>query len=435
MLAPGLTHQPFRPSTEPQRLLRTAFHWTSQRVPGASWSNRAQLTVSVPLDPESATCLEVLLRRELRLPEGHTVFAIRPLREPCAPAVPLVLLHGLADSLEESLALSVVVRPFLSLTSQQPTAKREAIPLDALLRCDATAALDLLDRLQTMGVARIRGTADLTAATRAAYERAPALFATPAAHKQAFLEYTGPAPSCGKYVGFGGDLGREWLQLRRKTCDGSGVLPAGLDGALHRAFEELRRAACTCLCALESAVGVEAASWLQKTDLAEELAEEQMPCDGAGSSGDKAGPSVLRLYDYRPEGAAGRGCNAHADLGMLTISPAPISHTLQAAPGLLCYSVERLRWEEAELGLAPDELTLFAGEQLSLLSGGRIPATLHRVPPPTASRLSLPFFARANPHARLADGRDGVCEAFVLERLFRRRPWRPAPPHGSVPDY
>ena len=431
------TQPPFRCSTEPQRLLRTAFHWTSQQVPGASWSNRAQLTVSVPLDPESATRLEVKLQRELRLPEGHTVFAIRPLREPCAPAVPLVLLHGLADSLEESLALSVVVRPFLSLSSRQPAAAREAIPLDALLRRDATAAMDLLDRLQTTGVARIRGTADLTAATRAAYESAPAVFATPAARKQALYQCIGPTPSCGRYVGFGGDLGREWLQLRRRLpCDGSGVLPAGLDGAsdgaLHMAFDELRRAACTCLCALQSASGdTEAASWVDKTDLADDLGEEQ----AVASLGHKAGPSVLRLYDYRSEGVKGRGCNAHADLGMLTVSPAPVSHTLEAAPGLLSYSTETLRWEEAEQGLQSDELTLFAGEQLSLLSGGRIPAALHRVPPPTASRLSLPFFARANPHARLADGKAGVCEAFVLERLFRRRPWRPAPPHGSVPDY
>lgn len=389
--------------------------------------------MSVPLDPESATRLEVTLQRELRLPEGHTVFAIRPLREPCAPAVPLVLLHGLADSLEESLALSVVVRPFLSLTSLQPTAAREPIPLDALRQRDATAAADLLDRLQSTGVARLRGTADLTAATMAAYEHAPAIFAMPAAHKQALFEHIGPAPRCGRYVGFGGDLGREWLQLRRQLpCDGGGVLPAGVEGALHGAFEELRRAACTCLCALQSASGdAEAVSWLQKTDLADDLGEEQV----AASSGHKAGPSVLRMYDYRPDGAKGRGCNAHADLGMLTVSPAPVSHTMEAAPGLLCYSVEKLRWEEAELGLRPGELTLFAGEQLSLLSGGRVPAALHRVPPPAASRLSLPFFARANPNARLAAGRTGVCEAFVLDRLFRRRPWRPAPPHDSVPDY
>ena len=103
------------------------------------------------------------------------------------------------------------------------------------------------------------------------------------------------------------------------------------------------------------------------------------------------------------------------------------------------YDAEMLAWDEAEAAMRPDELTLFAGEQLALLSAGTIPAALHRVPSPpaAASRLSMPFFARAHPGAQLCPvrGAAGVCEHFVLEQLFRRRPWRPAPDGSSVPDY
>ena len=103
------------------------------------------------------------------------------------------------------------------------------------------------------------------------------------------------------------------------------------------------------------------------------------------------------------------------------------------------YDAEMLAWDEAEAAMRPDELTLFAGEQLALLSAGTIPAALHRVPSPpaAASRLSMPFFARAHPGAQLCPvrGAAGVCEHFVLEQLFRRRPWRPAPDDSSVPDY
>ena len=60
----------------------------------------------------------------------------------------------------------------------------------------------------------------------------------------------------------------------------------------------------------------------------------------------------------------------------------------------------------------------------------------------------MPFFVRAHPHARLegpavaaSDGsasackEEWVCEDFVLQRLFSRRPWRPSSEVGYVPDY
>eukprot|EP00966_Prymnesium_polylepis_P027448 634606-Prymnesium_polylepis.1 len=66
----------------------------------------------------------------------------------------------------------------------------------------------------------------------------------------------------------------------------------------------------------------------------------------------------------------------------------------------------------------------------------------------------MPFFVRAHPSARLSTSgapivrngdtgaaagsqaaREWVCEDFVLQHLFRRRPWRPSVEPNLVPDY
>ena len=88
---------------------------------------------------------------------------------------------------------------------------------------------------------------------------------------------------------------------------------------------------------------------------------------------------------------------------------------------------------DAEEGLAEDEMTIFVGESLSRITKGALPAPLHRVPPPIVDgRLALPLFVRAHPHARLGAT---TAEEFVVEHLFRRRPWRPSPPNGTTPDF
>ena len=190
--AGGMTAPPpFRPSTEPRRQLSAVFHWVDEAAPGAAWSvASAQIEVSIPLTTKEAVALEVALQQELRLPPGHTVFAVRPLAEPAAPPVPLLLLHGLVAPQESELAASVTVRPVAQL--QQPRrleAMREPIPLDHLLLSGANgaaAAAELLRRLQCHGTACVRGSAALTAATRAAYRALPGLFALPAEAKRAF---------------------------------------------------------------------------------------------------------------------------------------------------------------------------------------------------------------------------------------------------------
>jgi hypothetical protein len=69
---------------------------------------------------------------------------------------------------------------------------------------------------------------------------------------------------------------------------------------------------------------------------------------GGGGGDDVGGASVLRLYTYRPQASRGIGCHAHADLGMITLSPSPATCAMEhsktePAPALLVYDVERLR--------------------------------------------------------------------------------------------
>ena len=168
-----------------------------EAAPGAAWSvASAQIEVSIPLTAEEAVALEVALQQQLRLPLGHTVFAVRPLAEPAAPAVPLLLLHGLVAPQERELAASVIVRPLAQL--QQPRrleGMREPIPLDRLLLSGAdgaAAAAELLRRLQCHGTACMRGSTELTAATRAAYRALPGLFALPAPYKRGLWQPMAP---------------------------------------------------------------------------------------------------------------------------------------------------------------------------------------------------------------------------------------------------
>ena len=187
---------PFRPSTEPRRQLSAVFHWIDEAAPGAAWSvASAQITLHIPITTEEAVALESTLQEQLRLPPGHTVFAARPLSEPAAPAVPLLLLHGLVAPQESALAASVVVRPVAQLQRPRPDSSRAPIPLDSLLSGSdgaAAAAVELLRRLQSSGTACVRGGAELTAATRAAFRALPRLFALPAATKRALWQPIAP---------------------------------------------------------------------------------------------------------------------------------------------------------------------------------------------------------------------------------------------------
>ena len=401
---------PFRASDAPTRKVWCKLHHETTTLPRLRWANTAELKLELPLQPTATDDLERLLQQKLSLPAGHTVFTIRRLDEIAAPVLPLVLLHGLVAPDENSVEIAVEVRPVAQAGAPPPRAPLPSLDLAAL------DGAELLRRLRTEKVARLRMDPALLAAVRACKAALPAFFAEPEAAKERLATPLRPDSTDRRYAGPGSDRGREWLQLRQAR-EGS-ALPAGAPDEIAAAFSELRRAAVVVLRALAGALGASAEAWLAMTDVDDEGAAR---IRGAG------GPSVLRAYRYK---AGGCGCHAHADLGMLSLSPAPVPCR---APGLLVYDPEHLCWVDAEEGLAEDEMTVFVGETLSRLTKGALPAPLHRVPPPIVDgRLALPLFVRAHPHARLGAT---TAEEFVVEHLFRRRPWRPSPPNGSTPDF
>ena len=147
--------------------------------------------------------------------------------------------------------------------------------------------------------------------------------------------------------------------------------------------------------------------------------------------------SVLRIYRYsslaRPAEEAefdiARG--AHADLGLLTIAPRG------TVAGLEVWDESNEDWLNAEEASEPRDCIVFAGETLGYLSNGLIRGVLHRAKPcPVCSlgkpwRMSMPFFLRAEPGARIQRTSMGESSTSIREFmenvLFSKRWWRSRP--------
>ena len=510
-------YRPPDPSRWPRRKVLFVFriHRSSNIVTATSRPH--EIALEVPLQPTEAPALERQLQAALGLPPFVTIFSIvRADEAQYAPPLPLMLLHGIVDSNEQRCAVDCIVRPIIQArpaTTLRPP-PMPALPIERLLL--PRAALDekalrvvgreLLERLRRERVVRLRADRPLAATLARCYAALPTFFARPR-HAKARLhcsiapspsneeeEVTAASPADKAYAGMGEDCGREWLQVRRRyglQTERSCCLPDGTPPDCAAAFDGLRELAAACVHALALAVGASPAAWLRLSDLDEQVGSQ--PPAAAGCR--RGGPSVLRLYRYL-EAGVGTGCHAHSDLGLLTLSPCP------TVPGLLVYDPEALEWLEAEVGMHESEISLFGGEQLAFLSGGLIPAPLHRVPAPEAAaaggggggcddgggsggggggggsgdgggggggaggggvRYSMPFFARCHPEVPLvplsaddgsAGGRLGgglgsrraatpttPCSHFVVNQLFRRRPWRQSKVEGAdegageAPDY
>lgn len=132
------------------------------------------------------------------------------------------------------------------------------------------------------------------------------------------------------------------------------------------------------------------------------------------------GNSVLRLIHYPdPDGRAAPGAvraAAHEDINLLTVLPAA------TAPGLELLTRDGV-WMPVQT--PPDVVVCDTGDMMALLTGGRLPATTHRVVNPATSdggRLSMPFFLHPRPEVNLrpfAPRRDGEVLAgeFFHNRL------------------
>lgn len=111
------------------------------------------------------------------------------------------------------------------------------------------------------------------------------------------------------------------------------------------------------------------------------------------------GNSVLRVINYpdidgpAPEGAVRAA--AHEDINLLTVLPAA------TRPGLQLLTPEG---EWLDIDAPPGAMVCDTGDMMALLTGGRLPATTHRVINPGGAdggRMSMPFFLHPHPDALL----------------------------------
>jgi hypothetical protein len=151
-----------------------------------------------------------------------------------------------------------------------------------------------------------------------------------------------------------------------------------------------------------------------------------------------ASHSALRVWQY----THGQPSGWHCDNTLLTLAPRGSSVGLEVRSPLDGRSFS------PESSMSADELLVFAGDSLSYLSSGRVPALMHRVvPPPPAPiscahstthadppRLSCPFFLRARRSATLEpllEQRSGGLPPLLVaalehnaDNLRSRWPWK-----------
>ena len=130
------------------------------------------------------------------------------------------------------------------------------------------------------------------------------------------------------------------------------------------------------------------------------------------------GNSVLRLIHYPELGGGVPGgavrAAAHEDINLLTVLP------VSTRPGL-----EILTREGAWLAVdvPPDVMVCDTGDMMQLLTGGRLPATTHRVVNPggrDGGRLSMPFFLHPHPDFLLAPLQGDVAPVRTRDFLHER---------------
>ena len=160
--------------------------------------------------------------------------------------------------------------------------------------------------------------------------------------------------------------------------------PLQMRAALLAMQRLMLRTACRALFALAKALGLD-----------HDCVASLLDVDGAAGAAPRDGVDLhacshtaLRIWSY----TRGRPTGWHVDNGLLTLAPAGSSVGLRVRTldGRCCLPEE---------GMAKGELLVFAGDALSYLSAGRVPALMHEVAPPATDgnatpRLSAPFFLR-----------------------------------------
>lgn len=155
---------------------------------------------------------------------------------------------------------------------------------------------------------------------------------------------------------------------------------------------------------------------------------------------DSLGGSVMRFLVYRNlpnRRASAWGSSPHADMGLVTVAAPSSSPALSLFRPLDGHRVH----PESELQ-SPREWVVFAGETMSYLTNGALPAPIHGVQDPCnidtvvtfedrqqlPRRCSAPFFLRAAPDAELralhSGGLSISCRDLMEQHSIGPRPWR-----------
>ena len=236
--------------------------------------------------------------------------------------------------------------------------------------------------------------------------------------------------------------------------------PAGLRVAIEAAADVQRRTGLWLLDAVMLALGFDQAHVDGLVDSRRAGDDDERPAYAAGKarSGLVHASGEARAASESPEGIAlrsashsalrvwqythGQPSGWHCDNTLLTLAPRGSSVGLEVRSPLDGRSFS------PESSMSADELLVFAGDSLSYLSSGRVPALMHRVvpppPPPISSahstthadppRLSCPFFLRARRSATLEpllEPRSGGLPPLLVaalehnaDNLRSRWPWK-----------
>jgi len=169
------------------------------------------------------------------------------------------------------------------------------------------------------------------------------------------------------------------------------------------------------LCVLAEGMGVDPQWFLDLLDNAKgETAAEHEP---VLPEPDNTTSAILRVmkYDSETSGEIGDGgrellCEAHLDVGFVTIDPCTLT------PGLEAEDCDG-NWQDMEGNRTyATEANLLIGETFSKITNGYYPATNHRVyrPPPGIHRIAMPFLMRGRP--------DAVIDTRTAKRIKSKRP-------------
>ena len=212
-------------------------------------------------------------------------------------------------------------------------------------------------------------------------------FARPAADKVRFGASHGRGRQFGYMANAAG--GAEMFEAMRQ-CDPGGPWPsAEMQRAVLSFRELLHETALACLRALALHFGLDAAYIGSLLD--------QGPTESP--SLDAASFSTMRIWRYYPGGV---GNEMHVDNSLLTVTAAGT----QVGLGCMRYRDGAQVWPEAAGLETGDRLLVFAGDALSMLTGGRLPALMHWVRPPReGDRISMPYFLRPRRDALLSPAR------------------------------